>query len=137
MRRRVLFALGVGQGLERLEEASPGVGETDDVKEAGALARGYAIARVANTLRLVHRSRLTQRIRQIGKDLAQHFLATPVLEASMHRLVVCVALRQRVPLRPGIEDPHHTVEYLAGRDRFATGRSSGKPCATRSPMTHW
>ena len=35
VRRRGLFALRIGQGFERLEEASPRMGKTTDVKQAG------------------------------------------------------------------------------------------------------
>jgi hypothetical protein len=72
------------------------------------------------TLRFIHRTRITQRVRQIGQYLAQHFLATPVLDTPMNGFVVGVVLRQHVPLRAGIENSQYRVEYHTRRDRFAT-----------------
>ncbi|OQW34666.1 MAG: hypothetical protein A4E19_17235 [Nitrospira sp. SG-bin1] len=37
----------------------------------------------------------------------------------MHRLVVMIALRQELPLRPGVQDPEDGFSDGAGGDRFA------------------
>ena len=62
---------------------------------------------------------IAQRVRKICEHLAQRFLAAPLLEAPMHRLVVRVALRKHVPLSASIENPQHRLENFARRDRFA------------------
>jgi hypothetical protein len=37
----------------------------------------------------------------------------------MHGFVIRIALRQHVPLRPGVEDPQHAVEHFARGNRLA------------------
>ncbi len=43
----------------------------------------------------------------------------------MDRFVVGVALREHVPLRPGVQEPQHGLQDGAGRHRFAAGAAFG------------
>src|SRR5438309_8724415 len=76
---------------------------------------------VDEAFRLIDLAFLAQGIGKIREYLAQHFLATPLLEAPMNRLVVWVALRKHVPLCTGVQNPQHRFQNSACWDRFATG----------------
>ena len=74
---------------------------------------------------LVDHSALSPFVGQIGEHPAQDFALAPLLEAPMHGLVVRVALRQHVPLGPGIENPQNAFEHLACGHRLATRAAFG------------
>jgi hypothetical protein len=71
---------------------------------------------IDETLALVNRAFVPQRIGQLREDLPQHLLLTPLLESAMHRLVVGIALRQEVPLRARIQNPEHRFQDRPGGD---------------------
>ena len=78
------------------------------------------VSAVSNQIIRRHRAVFTQRIGQVGEYAAQYFACAPLLKASMHRLMVGVALRQQVPLGTGGEHPKHRVEHFARRYRLAS-----------------
>src|SRR5215831_4839127 len=75
--------------------------------------------RIDEALALVEVALLTQRIRQLRQDLAQDFALAPLLEPAMHRLVVGVALRQQVPLGPGVQNPQDRFQDPTRGDGLA------------------
>jgi len=75
---------------------------------APALSRGKG--GVNETLALINGPFLTQRIRQLGKDLTQDLPLTPLLEPAMNGFVVGIALRQEMPLGTGIQNPKHGLQ---------------------------
>ena len=78
---------------------------------------------VDEAFRLIDLAFLTQRVRKIGEHLAQGFFSAPLLEAPMNGFVVRVALRQHVPLCPGVEYPQRGFQDAACWNGFATGTS--------------
>jgi hypothetical protein len=103
-------------------DAFPPAGFPDFV--AAALGRGKR--RIDEALALVKRSFLTQSIRQLSENVAQHLAFAPLLEAAMHRFVVGRALRQHVPLRTGVQNPQDGLQDASGRHRFAAGAAFGE-----------
>src|SRR6266513_4568049 len=89
----------------------------------GVAAQGKA--RVDETLVLVDLALIAKRIGQLRQDLAQHLALAPLLESSMHRLVVRVALRKHVPLRTRVQYPQHRLEHFARRDGLASRTTFG------------
>lgn len=88
-----------------------------------AAALGRRKCGIDETFAFIQGSFVTQRIRQLGEDLSQDLPLAPLLEPAMHRLVVGIALREQVPLRPGVQNPEHRVQDGPGGDRFAAGAS--------------
>lgn len=86
-----------------------------------ATALGGRKRRIDEAFALVDHAVLAQRVRQLRENVAQNFAFTPLLESAVHRFVVGIALRQHVPLRPGVQDPEHGLQDRAGRHRLATG----------------
>ena len=84
---------------------------------AAALGRGKR--GIDKALRLIQRAFIAQRVRKVGHDIAQHFIAASVLKAAMHRFVIRVALRQHVPLRASVENPENGFEDLPRGNRLA------------------
>ena len=84
---------------------------------AAALRRFERCIDVA--LGFVNRNLVAKSIRQVRECRADHFVATPLLEAAMQRLLVWVVLREHVPLCTRVQDPQHRVEKLARRNRLA------------------
>lgn len=62
---------------------------------------------------------LAQRIGQLREDPSQHLPLTPLLKSAMDSFVVGIALRQELPLRPGVQNPEHRFQDGAGGDGFA------------------
>jgi hypothetical protein len=75
---------------------------------------------INETLPFVEHSFVAQRVRQLGQHLAQDLLLTPLLESTMDGFVIRIALRQEVPLGPGIQNPEDGVQDRSGRHRFAS-----------------
>jgi hypothetical protein len=71
------------------------------------------------------RSGVAQGIRQLGEDLAQHFVLAPWLKAAMDRLVVGIALRQHVPLGPSVQNPQDRFQDRPCGDGLAARPSLG------------
>jgi hypothetical protein len=86
-----------------------------------AITLGRCERGVDEAFRFIDLAFLAQRIRKIGEYLAQRFLATPLLEAPMHGLVVRVALREHVPLRASVENPQRGFQDSTCWNRFAAG----------------
>jgi hypothetical protein len=78
---------------------------------ATALGRGKG--GIDEALRLIERPFLSEGIGQLHERIPQHFTATPLLETSVHRFVVRIALRQHVPLRTRVQNPQDGFEYPA------------------------
>ena len=76
---------------------------------------------VNEAFRLIERPFLPKRIGKIHKHIPQDFTATPLLETSVHSLVVRIALRQHVPLRTRVQNPQDGFQYAARRNRFTSG----------------
>jgi hypothetical protein len=74
-----------------------------------ALARGKR--GIDETLPFIDRVFLTQRVGQLGENLAQHFTLTPLLKSAMDRLVVGVALGEQVPLCTGVQNPEDRFQH--------------------------
>ena len=106
---------------ENLDAFAP-AGRADAL--AAALGRGKR--RIDEALALVNCAFLPQRIRQLGEDVAQPLAFAPRLESAMHRFVVGIALRQHVPLRPGVQNPQDGLQDGSGRHRFAAGATFGE-----------
>lgn len=85
---------------------------------ATALGRGKG--GIDEALRLIERPFLSEGIGQLHERIPQHFTATPLLETSVHRFVVRIALRQHVPLRTRVQNPQDGFEYPARSNRFAS-----------------
>ena len=47
------------------------------------------------------------------------FSCSPLLEATIDGFVVGIALREELPLRPGVQNPLHGLQDGASGDRFA------------------
>lgn len=86
---------------------------------ASALGRGKR--RIDESLALVNRSSLPERIRRLCENRAQHLSFAPLLKPTMDRLVVGTALREHVPLCAGIQNPQDTLQDGSRRYRLATG----------------
>lgn len=84
-----------------------------------AAALGRRKRGIDETLAFIKGPFVTQRVRQLGEDLSQDLLLAPLLEPAMHRLVVGIALREQVPLRPRVQNPEHRFQDGPGWDRFA------------------
>src|SRR5690242_6533764 len=76
---------------------------------------------IDEALALVDVAAIAKLIRQIGQDRAQDLALAPLPKATMHRLVVGMALRQHVPLRARVQNPQHCFEHLPRRHRLTTG----------------
>lgn len=74
---------------------------------------------IDETLPFVEHPFVAQRVRHLGEDFSQHLLLTPLLEATMHRFVIRIALGQEVPLRARVQNPEDGIQDGASRDRFA------------------
>jgi len=68
------------------------------------------------------RAFIPKHIDQIGHRLAQFIVATPALNAMMHRFAARITLQQHVPMGIGVQNPESGFEYLAGRNRVRSGR---------------
>ncbi len=104
-----------------------------------SLALGCGKRGIDETLALINGAFVAQRVNQLGEDLAQHILVTPLLESSMDGFVVGIALWREVPLRPGVRNPEHCFQDRLGWDGMGLrpGResdrcSSGKCSRIRS-----
>jgi len=64
-----------------------------------AAALGRRKRGIDETLAFIQGPFVTQRVGQLGENLAQDLSLTPLLESAMHRLVVGIALREQKPLR--------------------------------------
>src|SRR5271155_5955114 len=69
---------------------------------------------------------VTQLIGELGQNLTQYLAFAPLLKTSMDRLIVWIALRKHVPLRAGVQNPQHRVEYSSRRHRLAARTTIGK-----------
>jgi len=105
-----------------------------DFHALATLGRSYLIATtfglckrcVDETFRFIERTYISQRIGKIDEHIPQDLVAAQLLEATMHRFVVRIALRQHLPLGTGIENPENGFDGLACGNRFAawsTGRN--------------
>src|SRR5579885_1621896 len=90
---------------------------------ATALCRGKR--GIDKALAFIKGAFVAQRIRQLCEDLAQHFTLAPLLKAAMDRLVVGIALRQHVPLGPGVQNPQDCFQDRPCGDGFAARPSLG------------
>ncbi len=66
---------------------------------------------VDEALALINRAFFPQRIGQLGQDLPQHLLLTPLLEPTMDGFVIQIALGEQIPLRAGIQNPEHRFQH--------------------------
>ena len=84
------------------------------VPAGGADALAAALRRrkrcIDEALTLVDRAFLAQRIRQLRENLSQYLTLPPLLEPTMHRFVIGIALRQHVPLGAGVQNPQHAFQ---------------------------
>jgi len=55
---------------------------------SGTASLGRCKGGIDKTLSLIKHTFIAQRVRQLGYDIAQHFAATPLLEATMNCFVV-------------------------------------------------
>ena len=85
-----------------------------------AAALGCCKRRIDETLTFIDRPFFTQRIGQLGEDLPQDLTLTPLLKPAMDRFVIWIALRQQMPLGPGVQNPEHRIQDGACRDRLAS-----------------
>ena len=76
--------------------------------------------RINETLAFIDRSFVSQCIRQLCEHVPQGLTLTPLLKAPMNGFAVEIALRQELPLRPGVQNPEHCLKDGPGWDRFAS-----------------
>lgn len=62
---------------------------------------------------------------QFGQRGTGHFVLAPLLKVAVHRLVVRVGLRKRVPLGAGVGNPQRRFEDILSRNRLAAGAIVG------------
>ena len=89
------------------------------VANPGPAAFGRGKRRIDEALTFVEVAFLAQRVRQLRQNPAQHLTFAPLLNPSMDRLVVGIALRQHVPLRAGVQNPQHRFQDRSRRHRLA------------------
>ena len=77
---------------------------------------GRGKCRVDETLAFIDGSFVAQCGGQVGQHLPQNLLLTPLLEPTMDRFIIRIALRQEVPLGPGIQNLEHRVQHRSGGD---------------------
>ena len=93
----------------------PTLRESDRV--APALRRGKR--GIDGAFAFINRPFVAQRIGQLGKDLPQHLLVTPLLEATVDGFVIRIALGEQMPLGPGVQNPERGLQDGTSRHRFA------------------
>src|SRR5579885_1509855 len=96
-------------------------------REAHGVAPAFGCGKrgIDEALALVNGSFVSQRIGEVLENLPQHFSFTPLLKATMDRLVVGIALRQHVPLGPGIQNPQDRFQDRPRGDGLAARPSLG------------
>jgi len=110
-------------------------------REAHGVAPAFGCGKcgIDETLALIDRAFVPQRIGPLREDLAQHLPLTPLLEPTVDRFVIRIALRQEMPLGPGVQNPEHRLRTARVGMGLRPGResgvcSSGKCLRIRS---HW
>src|SRR6478736_5268924 len=86
---------------------------------------GHNERRIDEAFFFIQRAVFAKLVGNVRQNPTQNLVAAPSLKASMHSLVVRIALRQHVPLRTCVENPQHRFEHMTGRDRLAPRTSIG------------
>ncbi len=92
-------------------------------------ALGAGEGDVDESFAFVNRATFPEFVGQIIEDFAQNIALAPWLELPMDGRVVGVALRQHVPLRPGVE--FHSTP--SSTERVGIGFRPGRPSGRFSP----
>src|SRR6516165_2719081 len=82
---------------------------------------GHRKCRVDKAFLLVQPTAVPQLVGDIRQNVPQRLVTAPRLKTPMHCLVVRIALRKHVPLRPRVEDPEGCLQHATRRDRLTAG----------------
>lgn len=91
--------------------------------------------RINETLAFINSSFVAQCIHQLCEHVPQDLTLTPLLKAPMNGIVVGIALRQELPLCPGVQNPEHRLKDGPGWDRFAS-RPTVRNVLKSAPIGH-
>ena len=79
---------------------------------------GHNERRIDEAFFFIQRAVFTKLVGNVRQHSPQNLIAAPCLKAPMNRLVVWIALRKHVPLRPCVENPQDRFEHTSGRNWF-------------------